>query len=226
MLILLFIALLLPLDALQLKNRLDSATPGDFIVYAHKTTATLLCIDAISEDKLVVTEIGFVTAGHDLRSWQKWLDAGAPGHISWTISTLDRKTYAVTERRSLTGPDEAAADLQFLPVLLQLDLKAIPKDEQKKIGPEPLASEIDHRKLWQPKIIFEAKELFPPVTAYRIIWPPDTSPLSSKMIDLYVADSKEVLTYLPYWIEVMSGPLKTKIYAIDSGRGLHPNSSY
>jgi hypothetical protein len=112
-----------------------------------------------------------------------------------------------------------------LPTLFQLSPQPIEPYDRKYVGAQPLAGEIDLRRLWLPKIVFEAKQIFPAVNAYRVRWPEDTSELSDKSIDLYFA-SKPALTYLPYWIEVSATIGKAKISVLDSGKNLSSPISF
>jgi hypothetical protein len=205
------------LGAFELKTRLTTAAPGDFIVYQYKSHITLVRIAKHSPNELVIEEI---TAPKGDYNWQEWLNKNAPEHTSWTITTLEPTTLKTLSSYSLDEPSAVATtDLQFLPTLLKLQLQSIPTDEQKKIGAEPMAGEVDMRKIWHPKIMWKGKSIDIPIDAFKAMWPKDESELAGKIIEVYIPQ-KEALSYFPYWIEIGSGPLKAKVQAIDSGSGL------
>ncbi len=214
--------LLLPLQllALDLKQDVAKAQTGDFIVYTYKQSLVLFRIRENNPPTLVVEEISAPIAAAS-KNWQDWLSHDAPGHTSWTISRINihsgkvESIFSVDEKRF----QNSNPAFQFLPTLFQLTLNPIEPYERKYVGAQPLAGEVDLRRLWLPKIIFETKQIFPSVLAYRVRWPKDESELSGKPIDLYLASDKGI-TYLPYWIEVFGGLGKAKISALDSGKEL------
>lgn len=214
--------LLFPLQllALDLKQEAAKATSGDYIVYAYKQSLVLFRIRENTPPILVVEEI---SAPHSAVSanWQQWVSNNAPNHTSWTISRINMASGKVDSIFSVDekGYLDANPAFQFLPTLFQLKLEPIEAYDRKYVGPEPLAGEKDLRRLWLPKIVFEAKQIFPAVSAYRVRWPKDESELSGKPIDLYLTNNAG-LTYLPYWIEVFGGLGKAKISALDSGKNL------
>ncbi len=216
-LILLCLLFMQPLFGFQLKERLDRAQPGDFIVYAYKSSFTLLRVSTITNETMTFEEIAAALTEKPT-NWKVWLEGGAKGHTSWTITVVNRKDFTNIQT---TSKDDAALYKQtlILPKLFTLELTPIADSERKKRGPEPLTGEIDHRSIWSPKIIFNDKEVQAPVSGYILVWPKDESELSGRRIEMYVPDD-HALTYFPYWIEVLSGPLKFKVFAIDSGKNL------
>jgi hypothetical protein len=207
------------LSAKDIDQEIKKASSGDFVIYAYKQQSTLLRIAGNNGKELVVEEIS--SPKPEIRKWQEWLNEGAPGHSSWTISriSLDNGTiksvYNVDERAYITTP----ITFPFLPTLLTTPLTLIAASEKKRIGAEPLPGEMDFRPLWLPKIIFEGKELKTAVEAFRLVWPRDESELSGKTLELYFPVS-EAIIYLPYWIEMNAGLNKIKICVIDAGKGL------
>lgn len=216
--LLLFLFFFQALGALELKTKLTNAASGDFIVYLYKSHITLVRIAKHHPKELVIEEITAPKGDYD---WQEWLNQNAPEHTSWTVTTLDPTTLKILSSYSLDEQPTAimTSDLQFLPTLLKLELQAVPQDQLKKIGPEPMAGEVDMRKIWHPKIVWKGKTIEIPIDAFRATWPKDESELAGKSIEVYIPQ-KEALSYLPYWIEIGSGPLKAKVQAIDSGSGL------
>jgi hypothetical protein len=196
---------------------------GDFIVYAFKQELVLLIIQQKTESSVTVEELSLPKDGPI--NWQEWVANKAPGHTSWTCTKIDLGTkkvlslFDVDAQRELTQ----AAIAPFLPTLLKLTLEPLKPEERKYIGPQPQPGEIDLRKPWLPKILFNGKELHPEIAAFRAYWPKDNSELSGKPFDLYFA-ANEVIRYLPYWIEMYGPVSKIKIMAIDSGTNLSTKS--
>lgn len=226
--ILLVIVLLMQatLSAKDLKQEIRKAESGDFVVYAYKQQLTLLRVASNDGKELVVEEIS--APNPEIKKWQEWLSTGAPGHSSWTVSHIAidngavKSVYNVDEKAYVTTP----ITFPFLPTLLTTPLSPIESSARKYIGAQPLAGEVDLRRLWFPKIIFEGQAIETPIEVYRLVWPRDDSELSGKSLDLYFPTTKAI-SYLPYWIEmsVISG--KIKISAIDSGKGLtSPDQAY
>lgn len=216
----LFLLLPLQIFALDLKQEVAKAQTGDFIVYAYKQSLVLVRIRENTPSHLVVEEISAPLSAVS-SEWQLWVSKEAPGHTSWTISRINvtkglvDSIFSVDEKKFMNS----SPAFQFLPTLITLTLKPIEPADRKYIGAQPMPGEQDFRRLWLPKIIFEHKEIFPPILAYRVQWPKDESELSGKPIDIYLAQ-EQALTYLPYWIEVSGGLQKAKISALDSGRNL------
>lgn len=217
--LLLFLLVQTALFAKDLQQEIRKAEVGDFVVYGYKQQITLLRIASNNGKELVVEEISIQNP--EKKKWQEWLSSGAPGHSSWTISALSIEKgsidfiYSVDEKAYISKP----ITFQFLPTLLTVSLQPIAPTERKYIGAEPMAGEMDFRRLWLPKIIFEEKEIKAQIEVFRLFWPQDDSELSGKPLDLYIP-SNEAITYLPYWIEISAGLTKIKIGVIDSGKKL------
>jgi len=211
-----------PTAVFRLKDRVDQIEAQDYIVYAHKSSFTLLTVRAVADQTITLEEITGALAQMP-SNWQKWLDEQAPFHTSWTTYVIDKKTFAVIDTEA-KADDELREAPPILTKLLSLELTPIAASDRKKIGPQPLPGEVDLRKIWSPKIIFNNKEVQTHVSGYTLVWPKDDSELSGRMLVVYVPDSI-ALPYLPYWIEVLSGPLKFKVFAIDSGKKLKSRSS-
>lgn len=207
-----------------LKEKLTSAKAGDYFVFSYHKHATLLLIREISEEDLVIEEItGPLQILNQYRGeWQKWLEAGATLHTSWTISDINLKTGDLKWVFSVPTHEfiSSIQDFSFLPKLLTLPLQNVNQDARKRIGPEPMPGEIDMRKLWLPKIWYKGELVTPTIEVKEVNWPHDTSALSGKHIDLYIPQSN-ALTYFPYWIEIRGNIGKFRIGVEDSGSDLH-----
>jgi len=219
--ILLFISC--SLCAQTVKDRFSKSVPGDFVVFVHDKYMTLLRIDECKNDVLVIEEITAPSSALKLigGKWQKWLSDNAPENTSWTMTKISLKTCSVAYIYSFTNnklyPQESA--ISFLPTLLAQTLVPISPESRKLSGPQPQEGEVDFRKAWNPKIIFDGKIVDGTVGAYSIVWPKDDTELSGKNVDLYFPENAG-LTYFPYWVELHGKFTKVKFFVVDSGKNL------
>ena len=109
---------------------------------------------------------------------------------------------------------------QFLTRLIALPLSAVPSEERKKIGPQPVEGESDRRAAWNPSLVVEGKKVSK--AAFEVLkttWPDDNSRLSLCNIELYFAKDRPEFPF-PYWLEVHSPHYTFKMRTIDSGQCL------
>jgi hypothetical protein len=218
--------LFLPLQgfALTLGDEFKKAEIGDFVVFEHQKLITLLRIAEKDEKTLGIEEITAPRNTIDPKtiSWKDWVSKGAEHHTSWIVTNFDPQTYKVQSTISIDShePVDTAALFQFLPTLLNLELRNVPQDERKRIGPPPMGDEPDFRKLWLPQVVFEGKIIHPEFQVCTTKWPADGSELTGKTIYLYIPHSKECLSYFPYWVEVSGKFHNVKLRVIDSGKNL------
>lgn len=210
------------LHSASLKTRFKEAQVGDYIVTAQESSYSLLIIRSIT-DQLLLEEICVPEKQIDLKrvDWQKWLLSKAPGHTSWLLYTIDLKTGTLVDCFSLSKKEWVHLENQeqFFAQLFQLELKATPDQERKRIGPKN-PNEIDQRKMWSPSLIFEGKKCKEPAfSVMHTHWPSDNSPLSGCRIELYF-DGMRASFPFPYWIEVKSPHYAYKVRIVDSGRHL------
>ena len=214
---LLFLLALTSADA-ALLNNLQRAQKGDYIVTAQGKNLTLLHIYDRQQDKLTIEEITAPArpVQKSYNSWKQWIHQKAPFHTSWVMYAVDLKNGKMLSYYSLTKNawyDMCQAD-NFLTTLLNLDLQPILPKNRKKIG--------NSRKIWQPKIIVESKEI-PDVEfdAWRTMWPKDQTELAGKTVDVYLPQqSDKYPSYFPYWLEISGFVGNAKIRIIDSGSGM------
>lgn len=207
-----------------LGDEFKKAEVGDFIVFQHQKHITLLRIAEKDEKSLAVEEITTQESSVDPKtiSWESWLENFAPGHTSWIVSRFNLPDFAVESVFSYTTNEWIGNEplFQFLPTLLNLPLEPVKKEDRKRIGPPPSEGEIDFRKEWLPKIIFNAKVIPTECHVFKTSWPKDGGELAGKTLYLYIPISKECLNYFPYWIEIAGRLAKVKLRVIDSGKGL------
>lgn len=211
---------------LILKNKLNEAKAGDYIVTAQGRLYTLLHVYSKEGNKLILEEINVPQSNIDLNnfSWRKWVESGAPGNSSWVMYQVNlsdgtmSQPYSFSANRFYLIPESD----NFLTQLLNLKMTLVPANERKKAGAPPDNGAPDWRPLWQPPLIFEGRTIQNAFfNAFKARWPRDNSELSGKVIVAYLPDSQQqVPSYFPYWLEVSGLVGKAKIRIIDSGTGL------
>lgn len=209
---------------LILKDRIQQAQPGDYVVISIKEHYSLVLIRSVSENKFIIEEISIPT--HRIQnsklSWKEWVAKKAPGHSNWIIYYLDfehpqhvRCEYAITHLPIPLDPSD-----YLLNRLISLSFKPVDPSQRKKIGPPPLADESDHRKIWNPPLVFEGKKIKDTeFEVWQTRWPQDESFLSGCQLELYF-DQKKTSGF-PYWIEFKTTALQLHLQVIDSGKGMH-----
>ncbi len=209
------------LHAITLEQRIAQAESGDFIVTAQENNYSLLFIRSITSDTLLLEEISVPAHQIDLKKirWKDWAVRKAPGHTSWILYEIDRKTGKLIEcfSYSKNGWLYLEESEQFLTKLLTLPLSFVSEKERKKIGPPPANTEEDRRAVWNPPLIIEGKKIAKPsFDVLKAHWPDDSSRLSRCLIELYFIKDFP----LPYWIDVQSPHYTFKLRTIDSGHNL------
>lgn len=213
-------------ETLSLKNNLQNANKGDFIVASQNKNYTLLHIFDKTPDSLIIEEITIPAARMPkMNSWRDWVKQYAPNHTSWILYHLNlangdiKKCYSFSQKNWL---DISKNDL-FLPTLLNLRFVLVPLTERRKVGPPPQGGSSDRRSYWHPKMIIDGKQI-PNVTfsAWRTYWPKDNSPLADKTIDIYIPENQSAYpSYFPFWLEIRGSLAgKATVHVIDSGSNL------
>jgi hypothetical protein len=211
-------------EELFLRDNLQMAQPGDYIVVMTGKTKTLMHIAKKENQLLTIEEIAVPECKiAPNTNWKEWVAEGAPGNTSWVMFEIDLQTgqmhkyYSFTKRNWFEIPD---AD-NFLSKLLNLKFIKIPDNARKKAGPKGRSGP-DHRPFWQPRMIAEGKIVQGVAfDAWRTRWPKDGSDLSGKLIEIYLpSDKQRFLSYFPYWLQISGAIGKAKIRIIDSGSGL------
>jgi hypothetical protein len=213
----------LPLESAELflRENLQRAQPGDYIVISSSKTQTLMHIYAKQDQILTVEEIA-IPENKRLSnvSWKEWVRQGAPKNTSWVMFDIDLtngqmiRYYSFTKKNWFNIPD---AD-NFLSKLLNLKFIKIPDSARKRIGSKPLGL----RPFWQPRMVVEGQSIKDVLfDAWRTKWPRDGSDLSDKTIEVYLPrDSQRYPAYFPYWLQINGVIGKAKIRIIDSGSQL------
>jgi hypothetical protein len=220
------LGIFVPLQAeeLFLRNNLQRAQPGDYIVISTNKTQTLLHIRNKHDQILTIEEIAIPESKRATQmNWKEWVQQGAPANTSWVMYDIDLQTgkmlryYSFTKKNWFQIPD---AD-NFLSKLLSLKFTKIPENARKRVGPKPKSGP-ELRSLWQPRMIVDGK-IIPGVLfdAWRTKWPNDGSDLSGRIIEVYLPrDSQRYPAYFPYWLQINGAIGKAKVRIIDSGNQL------
>lgn len=210
---------------LYLRDNLQRARPGDFIVVSANKTDTVMHIYDKQDHVLTIEEIAVpdVRRRQQETNWKEWIQEGAPGHTSWVMYDIDTKTgemmryYSFSKNGWFDIPD---AD-NFLSKLLNLKFSQIPLNERKRVGPRPISGP-EWRPIWQPRMIVNGKPISGVVfDAWKTQWPKDGSELSGKTIEVFLPrDNQAYPSYFPYWLQIIGAIGKAKIRIIDSGSQL------
>lgn len=216
-----------PLNAevLFLRDNLQKAQKGDYIVVSSNKTLTLMHIQNKQNHVLTVEEIAVPESKRPIKfTWKEWVSQGAPGNTSWVMFDVDLRNgqmmryYSFTKKNWYEIPD---AD-NFLSKLLNLKFTKIPDGARKRIGPKSSTGP-ELRPFWQPRMIVEGHPVQGVVfDAWRTKWPKDGTDLSGRTIEVYLPrDSQRYPAYFPYWLQINGALAKAKIRIIDSGSQLH-----
>lgn len=210
---------------LSLRNNLASGRPGDFIVAVQNKAYTLLHIQSKGEDSLTIEEITVPSSriSRENFSWRNWVMSGAPFHTAWMSYTVKLSTGEMRDSYALTQGNWFSVNLSdaFLPTLLNLRFVPISDKERKKVG-NPMKGGGDIKKIWQPPMVVDGQQIQGVLfTAWRARWPRDRTPLSDKIIEIYLPqDNEKYPSYFPYWIQAAGAIGKADLRVIDSGSGL------
>ena len=213
-----------PLPAFSMKEQMERGRSGDFIVSERDKRGELLRIHTLENETLLLEEISFPSTLKisGIKGWQEWLKLGAPGHTSWTLIEINLRKGTLLECFSFTRNaflELHENDLLLLKIL-SLPLKPLSPNERKKIGPPPPEG-ADHRKVWNPELVFDGKKKKGgQCTAFSFLYPKENSPLSGKQFELYYdAENKDFP--FPYLIKITDDSNASyNIRITDSGRGL------
>lgn len=211
-------------DSLFLRDNLQQAQPGDYLVISANKTQTLMHIYDKQNNLLTIEEI-VVPEGKRPQSmgWKQWVEENAPGHTSWVMYEIDLRNgqmlryYSFSKKGWFEIPD---AD-NFLSKLLNLKMTKIPLDERKRVGPKPKSGP-DFRPLWQPRMVVDGRPIKDvQFEGWRTRWPRDSSELSGRVIEVFLPqDNRLYPSYFPYWLQIIGAVGKAKIRIIDSGHNL------
>lgn len=210
---------------LVLRDRLQRAETGDFLVMAFGKNITVMLIEGKTPATLTIQEISVPSSRVAKQTrWKEWVQQDAPCHTAWVRYTVALESGQMLDYYSFTQHtwcDVSQTD-HFLATLLNLRFKLIPFQKRKKIGPQPISGNPDNRRLWQPPMVFEGQTITNiTFDAWQTRWPKDKSDLSGKIIEVYLpAEGSPYPAYFPYWLQISGLIGKAKLRIVDSGRNL------
>jgi hypothetical protein len=207
----------------RLKDRIEKAKPGDYVVTEANKLITVLSIRSITPATLVLEEISAPLENLKNRpeSWPEWVKAKAPGHTSWSMVEIDIQSGQLLECYSFSRSAwiQLSQKESLFATLLHLPLHNVPDDKRRKIGPPPMNGESDFRKVWAPPLVFEGKKIpNAHFDVYETTWPDDGTELSRQEVSLYFDQEKQ--SPLPFWIQVQTSHATAAMRTIDSGKNL------
>ncbi|MCB1213393.1 MAG: hypothetical protein KDK40_03755 [Chlamydiia bacterium] len=213
---------------LFLRDEIQRAEPGDYLVTAQFNAFTLMLIRDKTDSTLTIEEVtipeGRFPKGH-YSKWRDWFLDGAPGATSWVTYVIAPKQRQLLTFFSHTTGTYCSADSTntFLCTLLGLRFFEIPESQRKRIGGGRSGAPVSIRPVWNPPIVFEGqKTTGVPFTAWRTLWPNDSTELAGKEVDIYLPEENtRYPAYFPYWLEIKGTFTKAKIRITDTGKGLH-----
>jgi len=209
-----------------LKESIQKAEPGEFVVICQGKVFTLFHVVDNEEGKLVIEEIAVAGSRipRNRYSWKQWVEAGGPGNMSWVVYKLNTRTGRMERGFSYTKNgwftiDEAD---NLLTTLLNLQFAKVPEAKRKKVGPRQGGAMQEWRRVWQPPLVVNGRAV-PGASfeAWRTMWPNDGSELAGKMIEVYMPEEGSgAPRFFPYWVQASGAVARAKVRVIDSGSGL------
>ena len=207
----------------RLKERLEKAKSGDYIVTEANKMITLLAIRSNSPNTLILEEISAPV--NNLKKTPHLLgrmgQGQGPGHTSWSMVEIDLQTGQVLECYSFSRSAwiQISQNESLIATLLHLPMKSLSPDKRRRIGPPPMAGEPDVRKVWNPPFIFEGQKVENVhFDVFETTWPKDGTELANQDVSLYF--DKEKQFPLPFWIQVETSHATAALRTIDSGKNL------
>ncbi len=209
----------LPASESIFQQRLQEAKNGDYIVAEFNSAVTVFAIRSNTPHSLILEEISAPSSALNPRpsSWSQWIRSQAPGHTSWSMIEIDPIEKEVVECYSFTRCAWIHLSRQdsLVCTLLDLPLKPLPEQEQRRIGPPPAQGESDRRKLWRPPLASEGGKELLKFDVFSGLWPQDSSPLSGSHLTLYFDRAKEFP--FPAWIQIETTHADVSLRVIDAG---------
>ena len=207
---------------LTLKEKLLKAKPGTYVVTKQNKTYTLINIQSIDSNELIIEEISIPSHLVSFDNWKKWVQTGAKNCSSWILYAFDLKENKISECYSLNRKTHLSTEQPnaFFTPLISLELEELSSEERLKTTPTKRPGEVNSNTLWGPPMIWEGKKVKVPLYhVFKGQWPQDQGELGGKKVIVYFNHSKKNFPF-PYWIQAKDKAIKFKIYATDSGENL------
>lgn len=224
------LALLLTLFAISaysgeiLKENISKAARGDWLALSFDKNYTYFRVQSKADDTVDLEEVSISCKNFSCQklSFAEWAKRGFPSKASHVVYKIDLKSGRFLQIASRTDHSSLSVNQgnAFLTTLLNLNLKKVPENQRRRVGPPVFGSgPVDTRKIWQPRLVFEGKIVqgvnFDAFTAF---WPHDGSDLSGKSVEIYLPqEGQNYPSYFPYYMEVSGMIGKAKLHIVDSG---------
>jgi hypothetical protein len=184
---------------------------------------SVLAIRSLTKKSLILEEIDVPAHAVNPRpaSWPDWVRQHAPGHTSWSMLEIDFENQQLIECYSFSRSAwvNLSSQESLISTLLGLKLQPAKPDDLRRIGPEPPNGESDTRKIWNPPLVREGKQIEPiEFEIFHALWPNDGSELAGNTVVLYL--DREGQSPFPAWIQMNTSHLVASIRMIDSGQQL------
>ncbi|KPK32495.1 MAG: hypothetical protein AMS24_04095 [Chlamydiae bacterium SM23_39] len=207
------------LFATTIKNRLEKAEVGDYMVTISGKTYFLLLVEKKNQESIIISEIAIEKEKIKKNfSWREWIKNNSPYNLSWHVYEIDLNNEKL--KRCLSVNENKFTNNETLTLkLLSIPLSIVPTEKRKKIGPPPLNEEKDIRSIWNPPMYIDKKKVKNAnFEVYQAKWPKDNSSLSGKVINIYF--DKEKKFSFPFWIEIETNHLDIILKTVDSGKNI------
>ncbi|NGX57853.1 MAG: hypothetical protein K940chlam3_00750 [Chlamydiae bacterium] len=214
-------------EPLYLRENLNHAKKGDYLVTVRNKNYTLILINEKSNKSLIIQEITIPQQKFpsNIGTWRAWVESGAPNHTAWVTYKVDLNNGALQNlysysHRSWVNISETD---NIFTKLINMPFHPLPDRQRRYVGTSD-----GRRRLWHPRMVVEG-QVIPNVTfdAWSSQWPCDQSPLSEKSIQIYIPqDGQGYPNYFPYWMSVRATVGKTQLRIVDSGSGLESPRSF
>ncbi len=218
---------------LFLKDTLNKASKGDYLITTQNKTYTLFHIYDKSENKLTIEEITLSKKEYEAQNthWNEWLIKGGKGHTAWVMYEIDLDSGNILDFYSFTHQNwqNSFKEEHFFPTLIQLKFALSSENSRRKAGPPPPPGLIDERPYWQPPLIFNGQTIKDvPCYSWTTFWPNDNTELAGKKIEIYMPqENRKIPSYFPYWLQISHSFGVIKIRVVDSGINmLSPKTSF
>jgi len=218
--LLLFCLISHSLLAFNLKEKLQKAESGTYVVTEHNHMISLLHLHTIKEGIILFEDVNIPTHFVHHTDWKEWLESGAPGHTSWVLYEVDLHRNYITECYSLSSKTWITKDNieSFFIPFLNLNLTYLSEAQRMRSTPS-MAGQLSDTP-WAPPQTFHGKKMInPQYDVYTAMWPHDHTKLSGKQIVFYFDKMREKFPF-PYWVQLHEGVCKFRMRALDSGIGL------
>ena len=210
-------------ETLYLKNSLNKAKKGDYVVTAQAKDLTLWHIQDRNDDAVLIEEITIPQSRAKQMSWKEWVKQRAPYHVAWVVYAIELKTGKLLSYYNVDSQCYVSVKKEdpFLTTLLNLPFTQMPLNTRKRIGSLFDRSD-DPRNFWQPPMIVNGKrvdDVF--FDHFRTVWPNDRSQLAGKNVEIYLPTKDSPYpAYFPYWLQISGGFGKARLRIVDTGNDM------